>query len=200
MYTEFFKKNSSNILKYLQKLGKKKKIYSKRCEEEIPMLEDHIVYVYATESELAVVVIEPGSPGHEADKDTLAWGLAVSCEMIRNRMLRLSRHIPYVFGLLVTGDTVMESSKDQSEWDRVNVSVIGGVKDLEAQALPVNPDEKLPIAFPLSFIFQAEYTGTDIECANDHLCEMAGYTEPLSQQEIAAQLGINLADFGLVFN
>ena len=51
----------------------------------------------------------------------------------------------------------MESSKDQSEWDRVNVSVIGGVKDLEAQALPVNPDEKLPIAFPLSFIFQAEY-------------------------------------------
>lgn len=39
MYTEFFKKNSSNILKYLQKLGKKKKIYSKRCEGEIPMLE-----------------------------------------------------------------------------------------------------------------------------------------------------------------
>ena len=200
MYTELFKKNNTNILKYLQKLGKNKNIYSKCCEGQLPMLEDRIVYVYATESELAVVVIEPGSPDHEADKDTLAWGLAVSCEMIRNRMLRLSRHIPYIFGVLVTGDTVMESSKDQSEWDSVNVSVIGGVKELEAHDLPVNPDEELPIAFPLSFIFNAEYTGADIECANDHLCEMAGYTEPLSQQEIAAQLGINLADFGLAFN
>ena len=200
MYTEFLRKNSTNIMKYLQKLGKKRKIYSKGCEGGIPMLEDHIVYLYATESELAVVVIEQGSPDHEADKDTLAWGLAVSCEMIRNRMLRLSRHIPYIFGILVTGDTVMESSKDQSEWDSVNVSVIGGVKELEAHDLPVNPDEELPIAFPLSFIFNAEYTGADIECANDHLCEMAGYTEPLSQQEIAAQLGINLADFGLAIN
>ena len=200
MYTKLFKKNSTNILKYLQKLGKKRKIYSKGCEGEIPMLEDHIVYLYATESEMAVVVIEPGSPDHEADKDTLAWDLAVSCEMIRNRMLRLSRHIPYVFGVLVTGNTVMESSKDQSEWGSVNVSVIGGVKELETHGLPVNPDEELPIAFPLSFIFQAEYTESDIECANDHLCEMAGYTDPLSQQEIAAQLGINLADFGLAFN
>ena len=200
MYTELFKKNSTNILKYLQKLGENKKIYSKCCEGLFPMLEDRIVYVYATESELAVVVIEPGSPDHKADKDTLAWDLAVSCEMIRNRMLRLSRHIPYIFGVLVTGDTVMESSKDQSEWDSVNVSVIGGVKKLETHGLPVNPDEELPIAFPLSFIFQAEYTESDIECANDHLCEMAGYTEPLSQQEIAAQLGINLADFGLAFN
>ena len=200
MYRDLLKKNSSDIMKYLQQLGKKKKVYSKRCEGELPMLDNQNVYIYATESELAVVVIEPGSPDREADKDTEAWALAISCEMIRNRMLRLSRHIPYIFGILVTGDTVMESSKDQSEWDSVNVSVIGGVKELEAHDLPVNPDEELPIAFPLSFIFNAEYTGADIECANDHLCEMAGYTEPLSQQEIAAQLGINLADFGLAFN
>ena len=200
MYTEFLRKNSSDILKYLQKLGKKRMIYSKDCEGEIPMLEDHVVYVYATESELAVVVIEPGSPDHKADKDTLAWGLAVSCEMIRNRMLRLSRHIPYVFGVLVTGDDVMESSKEQSEWDDVNVSIIGRVDHLDNVTLPVNPDEKLPISFPLSFVFQAEYSGTDIEIANDHLCEMAGYTAPLSQAEIAAQMGIRLEDFGLVAN
>jgi len=200
MYTELFKKNNTNILKYLQKLGENKKIYSKCCEGQLPMLEDHIVYVYATESELAVVVIEPGSPNYEAYKGTLAWDLAVSCEMIRNRMLRLSRHIPYVFGVLVTGDTVRGNSKDRPKWDSVDVAVIGGVKELEAQEFPVNPDEQLPIAFPLSFILQAEYTRSDIECANDRLCEMAGYKEPLTQQEIAAQLGINLADFGLIAN
>lgn len=200
MYTDFFKKNNTNIMKYLQKLGENKKIYSKCCEGQIPMLEDMVTYVYATEDELAVVIIEQGSPNKKSDKDTLAWGLAVSCEMIRNRMLRLSRHIPYVFGLLITGDDVMESSKEQSEWDNVNVSVIGKVEHLDNLTLPVNPDDELPIAFPLSFIFQAEYTGHDIEIANDHLCEMAGYTTPLSQSEIAAQMGIRLEDFGLVAN
>ena len=164
------------------------------------MLEDKMTYVYVTKDEMAVVIIEPGSPNQRSDKDTLAWGLAVSCEMIRNRMLRLSRHIPYVFGILVTGDDVMESSKDQSEWDDVNITVIGRVNHLDKVTLPVNPDEELAIAFPLSFVFQAEYTGTDIEIANDHLCEMAGYTTPLSQAEIAAQMGICLEDFGLVAN
>lgn len=200
MYTELFKKNSTNILKYLQKLGKNKNIYSKCCEGQLPMLEDKMTYVYVTKDEMAVVIIEPGSPNQRSDKDTLAWGLAVSCEMIRNRMLRLSRHIPYVFGILVTGDDVMESSKDQSEWDDVNITVIGRVNHLDKVTLPVNPDEELAIAFPLSFVFQAEYTGTDIEIANDHLCEMAGYTTPLSQAEIAAQMGICLEDFGLVAN
>ena len=38
MYTELFKKNNTNILKYLQKLGENKKIYSKCCEGQLPML------------------------------------------------------------------------------------------------------------------------------------------------------------------
>ena len=200
MYSELFKKNNTNILKYLQKLGENKKIYSKCCEGQLPMLDDMVTYVYATEDEMAVVIIEPGLPSQKSDKDTLAWGLAVSCEMIRNRMLRLSRHIPYVFGILVTGDDVMESFKEQSEWDDVNITVIGKVEHLDNLSLTVNPDDELPIAFPLSFVFQAEYTGADIETANDHLCEMAGYTTPLTQAEIAAQMGIRLEDFGLVAN
>lgn len=198
MYRDLLKKNRSNIMKYLQQLGKKKKVYSKRCEGELPMLDNQNVYLYATESELAVVVIEPGSPDREADKDTEAWALAISCEMIRNRMLRLSRHIPFVFGIMVAGNDVMGSMK--SDYDVANVTIIDRVPNLEALDLPVNPDDELPIAFPLSFLFQAEYSGTDIECANDHLLEMEGYLEPLSQQEIAAQMGINLADFGLVPN
>ena len=76
MYTEFLKKDNSNIMKYLQKLGKKKQVYSKCCEGEIPMLEDKMVYVYATESELAVVLVEPGTPHQKADKEALTWGLA----------------------------------------------------------------------------------------------------------------------------
>lgn len=52
MYTDLLKKNSSNIMKYLQKLGKKKKVYSKRCEEELLMLDDQIAYIYATESRI----------------------------------------------------------------------------------------------------------------------------------------------------
>lgn len=200
MYTEFMKKDSQTIVKYLQRLGKNKKVYSKQCQGELPMLEDMMTYVYATENELAVVLIEPGSSQQKKDKDTLAWGLAVSCEMIRNRMLRLSRHIPIVFGILVTGDDVAESSKDQSEWDSIKVSVIGKVDNLERVTLPVNSDEELPIAFPLSFIFQAEYTGADIEFANDNISFLSGYTSACSNAEVAAKLGICLEDFGLVSN
>ena len=174
MYSELLKKDNQALLKCLQRLGKNRKVYSKCCEGQLPMLEDKVTYVYATESEMAVVVVEPESSQQDSDRDALAWGLEVSCEMIRIRMLRLSRHIPFVFGIIVTGDATL--------------------------SLPVNPDDELPIAFPLSFIFQAEYTGADIEFANDRLCEQEGYTEPLSQAEIAAQMGICLEDFGLVSN
>jgi hypothetical protein len=60
--------------------------------------------------------------------------------MIRNRMLRLSRHIPFVYGIMVTGDDMMDNLK--YDWDTFNVSVIGNVDHLETLDLPVNSDDQ----------------------------------------------------------
>lgn len=190
MYTEFLKKNSTNILEFLQELGKNSKVYSNNCEGGIPLLEDMLTYVYATEKEMAVVLIEPTFSQHKTEIKTLAWGMAVSCEMIRNIMLSQSRHIPSVFGVLLTGDEVTVSSDVLSKWDFANISVIGGVDNLENLVLPVNPDEKLPTAPFLSSILQAGYTGSDIEVANDHLSELEVSRQ--SQETIGTQMIFNL--------
>ena len=198
MYTEFLKKNSTNILEYLLELGKNSKVYSNNCEGGLPLLEDMLTYVYATEKEMAVVLIEPTFSQQKTEIKTLAWGMAVSCEMIRNIMLSQSRHIPTVFGVLLTGDEITVSSDVLSKWDFAHISVIGSVDNLENLVLPVNPDEKLPAAPLLSSILQAGYTGSDIEVANDHLCELEASRQ--SQETIATRMGFSFEDSELAAN
>lgn len=171
MYSEFTNKKGSSILKYMEKLGRDARVYSEKRNGLGPLLSQHVCYVYATERELAIVLICKDSVKGMAKKE-LESDLALTCELFRNRLLRLSKNIPHVFGVIVDAG--------------------------EGNEFPVNTDKELPVAFPLMFLYEAEFSGNDILYASHHLqCKVGKYKESQSQEEIAAELGINLTDFGL---
>lgn len=158
MYSELFKKDNNSILKYLQKLGENKKIYSE-CRHGIgPLFPDADFYIYATEEEIAIVLIDQGSPERYDVKDEIVWDLATTCQLYRERFLRLSKHVPHIFGVLVSAEDAMAIDEMQEIWEAVEVSVIEHVDDLEDLHLPVNTDSELSIAFPLVFLYEAEFT------------------------------------------
>ena len=171
MYSEFTNKKGSSILKYMEKLGGDSRIYSEKRDGLSPLLSQHVCYVYATERELAIALISNDSVKGMAKKE-LESDLALTCELFRNRLLRLTKNIPHVFGVIVDAE--------------------------EGNDFPVNTNEKLPVAFLLMFLFEAEFSENDILYASHHLQPMDGqYKEAQSQEEIAAELGINLEDLGL---
>ena len=171
MYSEFTNKKCSSILKYMEKLGRDSRIYSEKRNGLSPLLSQYVCYVYATERELAIVLISNDSVKEVAKKE-LELDLALTCELFRNRLLCLTKNIPHVFGVIVDAE--------------------------EGSDFPVNADKELPVAFPLMFLFEAEFSDNDILFASHHLQSMDGkYKETPSQEEIAEELGINLEDFGL---
>ena len=98
--------------------------------------------------------------------------MALTCELFRNRLLRLTKNVPHIIGVMVG---------------------VEGMYDF-----PVNPDKVLPVAFPLMFLFEAEFSESDIIYASHHLqSKQSQYKDSSSQEEIAAELGINFEDFGL---
>lgn len=171
MYSEFTNKKGNSVLKYMEKLGEDSHIYSEKLNGLSPLLTQHVCYVYATERELAIALISNDSVKGMAKKE-LESDLALTCELFRNRLLRLTKNIPHVFGVIVDAE--------------------------EGNDFPVNTDKELPVAFPLMFLFEAEFSENDILYASHHLQSKDGqYKEAQSQEEIAAELGINLEDFGL---
>lgn len=171
MYSEFTNRKGDSILKYMEKLGRDARIYSEKREGLGPLLSQHECYVYATEHELALVPVYKGSLSHAIHND-LESDMALTCELFRNRLLRLTKNVPHVFGVIV---------------------------DVEGKNnFPVNPDKELPVAFPLMFLFEAEFCESDIIYVSHHLqTKMDHHKDSPSQEEIAAELGINLEDFGL---
>ncbi len=171
MYSEFTNKKGSSVLKYMEKLGGDSRIYSEKRNGLSPLLSQYVCYVYATERELAIVLICKDSVKGMAKKE-LESDLALTCELFRNRLLRLTKNIPHVFGVIVDAE--------------------------EGDNFPVNTDKELPVAFPLMFLFEAEFSENDILYASHRLQSKVGqYKETQSQEEIADELGINLEDFGL---
>lgn len=161
MYSTFFRKKHHRIIEYLNKLGRLSSIYSEKRVTLGPLLSHRELYVYATENELAIVLIEKDSTGILAEKDELVWDLATTCELFRNRLFRLTKNVPHVFGVIVTSDVVKEYDVKRSVWEAIEISVIDKVDGLESLSLPVNTDEDLPVAFPLQFLYEAEFSEED---------------------------------------
>ena len=198
MYNEFLNKSDLSILEYMEKLGRETSIYSNKCNGLGPLLTQYDCYLYATERELAFVLIDKGTSDGVAPKKELVSDFALTCELFRNRLLRLTRNIPHVFGILVTADLVSDHRTMRDEWETFDLEVIYGVKGLDNLTLPVNTDENLPVAFPMMFLYEAEFNENDILYASHHLQSKVGqYKDSQSQEEIADELGVNLADFGL---
>ena len=197
MYNEFMNKSNLSILDYMEKLGKDSRIYSEKRRGLGPLLTQYDFYVYATERELALVLIDLGTEDEVSPKKELIWDLAFTCELFRNRLLRLTKNIPHVYGVLVTSDLVSDNRATKQLRELLDVELIYSVKGLDELSLTVNTDKEHPLAFPMMFLYEAEFSESDILYASHHLHSMEEKEEPLSQEEIAAEIGINLVDFGL---
>lgn len=189
MKTEIFKKTGKNILEYLRKLGGMSNVYSARRQGLEPLLPNKEAYIYATEEEIIIVLIDPGANKRFEDKDEMAWDLALTCELYRNRLQRLSKHIPNVYGVLVTSEHVMVCDDLQEIWDALDIALIDSVEGLDHLSLPVNTDENLPVAFPLDFLYNAEFTESDLAFAEYSLSTLIDpYTTPEEREEDLAYL------------
>ena len=184
MYSEIAKKNRNDILKFLQSLGEDCRIYSAHRESIRPLFPDMDGYIYATEEEIVLVLMDPETDKRLEDQDEIAWGLALTCELYRNRLQRLSKHIPNVYGVLVTSEHVMPCDDLEEIWDALDIALIDSVEGLDHLFLPVNTDEDLPVAFPLDFLYNAEFTESDLEFAEYSLCTLIDpYTPPEEREE-----------------
>ena len=172
MYTELLKKNRTNILKYLQSLGEDRRIYSAHRESIRPLFSDMDGYIYATEEEIVVVLMDPGKNKRFDEKDDMAWDLALTCELYRNRLQRLSKHVPNVYGVLVTSDDVLSHYEIKDELETFDIAIIDNVTGLDCLSLPVNTDDQLPVAFPLIFLYEAEFTEADYAYAEYSLISL----------------------------
>lgn len=153
------------MIEYLQKLGKNRRIYSEHRLGIGPLFPETACYIYANEHEIAIVLIDTDSNKCYVKKDNMVWDLALTCELFRNRFMRLSKHVPHIFGVLLTSDHLMDQEEMQPVWDTLNIAVVDNMDNLSDLSLPVNTDEKLSIAFPLIFLYQAEFTEGDYACA-----------------------------------
>lgn len=197
MYNEFMNKSNLSIFDYMEKLGRDSRIYSEKRRGLGPLLTQYDFYVYATERELALVLIDLGTENEVSPKKDLIWDLAFTCELFRNRLLRLTKNIPHVYGVLLTSDNVSDSIATKQLLELFDVKLIYGVKGLDNISISVNTDKEHPLAFPMMFLYEAEFSESDILYASHHLHSLKEEEEPLSQEEIADEMGINLADFGL---
>ena len=198
MYNEFMNKSDLSILDYMEKLGWDPRIYSEKRRGLGPLLTQYDFYVYATERELALVLIDLGTEDEVSPKKELISDLAFTCELFRNRLLRLTKNIPHVYGVLLTSDLVSDNRATKQLRELLDIGLIYGVKGLDNISIPVNTDKEHPLAFPMMFLYEAEFSESDILYASHHLqSKVIQYKDSQSQEEIADELGINLADFGL---
>lgn len=196
MYNEFMNKSDLSILDYMAKLGRDPRIYSEKRRGLGPLLTQYDFYVYATERELALVLIDLGTEDKVSLKKELILDLAFTCELFRNRLLRLTKNIPHVYGVLLTSDLVSDNRATKQLRELLDIVLIYGMKGLDNISIPVNTDKEHPLAFPMMFLYEAEFSESDILYASHHLHSIEE-EEPLSQEEIAAEMGVNLVDFGL---
>ena len=172
MHTKLFKKNRTNILKYLQSLGEDQSVYSAHRDSIKPLFPDMDGYIYATEEEIILVLMDRGFNKRFEEKDDMAWDLALTCELFRNRLQRLSKHVPNVYGVLVTSDDVIDRYEIQGELEAFDIAIIDNVTGFDGLSLLVNTDESLPVAFPLIFLYEAEFTEADYAYAEYSLISL----------------------------
>ena len=171
MYTVLFKKDLHSIVECLRKLGHLPNIYSDK-RNKLGVLSDNKLLVYATEQELALVLVDHDNKADNTEKEELVWDLAVTCELFRNRLLRLTKNVPHVFGVFVTNDNIADYDEMKPVWEELDVAVIDNINGIDYHSLPVNANKELPVSFPLMFLYEAEFTEQDIAYAEYSLLSL----------------------------
>ena len=76
-----------------------------------------------------------------------------------------------------------------------SIAVIGNVDGLDHLALPVNSDSELSIAFPLQFLYQAEFTEADLAFAEYSLISLIDPN--ITQDERTEEMNYLMEEFCL---
>lgn len=187
MITDLKKQTEESVLKFLQQLGGSSQVYSKRVVGLVPLIQDQ-VYVYATNDEIILVVVDYQSfpNGELADEEPFegrhplyfsedshrpspVWDLAVTLELIRRRWLRLSKHGPNLWGVIFTGSKIINYDSMQDVWDSLNISVFHKMKHLKDLSLEVHDTHLKSMSIPMMFIYEADYEESEIKDVEQNL-------------------------------
>ncbi len=188
MIDELRGQTKESVMAFLKNLSQNKKLYSNSSKGLEPLLQNHEVYIYANLNEVVLVALDPRpssiveladeepfndeKPLWFTDRDhreSPAWKVAVSCEMIRERLSRLSHHAPAVWGVLLTGCEIINFDDMLDIWKKLKISVYDRISDLNKLNLPVNVDAGFPAAVSMSFVFEGSYSHANITDAERKL-------------------------------
>lgn len=187
MINDLKKQTNKSVLKFLQQLGGSSQVYSKHAVGLVPLIQDH-VYVYATNAEMILVVVDSQSfpNGELADEVPFkgnhplyfsentnrlspVWDMAVTLELIRRRLLQLSKHGPTLRGVLLTGSLIINYESMLDVWDSLSISVFHQMKDLDHLKLKVNEANYKSLSIPMMFIHEARYDAWEIKDVEEKL-------------------------------
>ena len=194
MYTVLFKKDLHSIVECLRKLGHLPNIYSEK-RKELGVLSGNKLLVYATEQELALVLDNHDNKEDYTEEEELVWDLAVTCELFRNRLLRLTKNVPHVFGVFVTKDNIADYDEMKPVWEVLDVAVIDNVDGIDYHSLPVNTNKELSVSFPLMFLYEAEFTEQDIAYAEYSLLSLID--PDITHEEREEEMDFLREEFGI---
>lgn len=190
MIEELRGQTKGSVINFLTALGQNSELYSNTSKGLEPILQDHEVYLFANLNEVLVVVLDPrpSDSVELADEEPFSndeqqplwftershrvspvWRLAVTIELFRGRIRRLSKHGPKIQGVLLTGCEVINFDDMQDIWKKLNVSVFDHISGLQQLSFPVNSDLGLPVASAMSFVFDGDYDDKDIKEAEKKL-------------------------------
>lgn len=188
MIDELRGQTKGSVMAYLKDLSQNQKLYSNTSKGLEPLLQNHEVYIYANLNEVVLVALDPRSsrmaeladeepfndehPLWFTDRDhreSPVWKLAVTCEMIRERLRRLSHHAPEVWGVLLTGCEIINFDDMVDVWKNLKITVFDRISGLSEHHFPVNADVGFPAAVSMSFVFEGSYSPANVEDAERKL-------------------------------
>lgn len=181
MIDELRGQTKGSVIAFLNDLSPNKELYSNTSKGLEPLLQNHEVYIYASLKEVVLVTLDP-RPSRIAEladeepfndehplwftdrdhRESPAWKLAVTCEMIRERLCRLSHHAPVVWGVLLTGCEIINYDDMLDVWKKLKISVFDQMSGLNRLNLSVNSNTGFPAAVSMSFVFEGSYSHANI--------------------------------------
>jgi AAA+ superfamily predicted ATPase len=209
MICDLKKQTNKSVVKFLRRQGQAAQIRSLHFKGIAPLFQENEVYVYSDDNEIVLVVVDALSfpNGELADEQPFeeekplyftenshrpspVWHLAVTLELIRRRLQRFSKHIPHIYGVLLTGSLIINYDDMDDVWRTMEISVFHQMENLKKLSLPVSDTDDQKFDFPLTFIKAAEYDDWEVEDVEEKLEKLLDPDSTgLTQKEIAKKLG-----------
>ena len=89
-----------------------------------------------------------------------------------------------LYGVLLTSDLVSDNRATNQLRELLDIGLIYGVKGLGNISIPVNTDKEHPLAFPMMFLYEAEFSESDILYASHHLHSLEEEEEPIKNETV----------------